>query len=779
MNNDLHQWYLDINNSLEGVKKYEDLIEDYYKNLHFTIDRQLIKPFLSGFYKKDPFKKHVKDIILDKFFLSGIVALVIAVLSVLYQIFTFDDGVWAAFGEILPMLKVAAIVGGISLIVVCALMVVFNFINHKRIVKTLAKLEEELKPIMITIPSHYRSYNKMTLISQTYFAVKGVLPDQALQVCDDNLDKLPERSIPGIMFDLPFKNSLIKDPAYTAGESKIETSEIGEDYEYTNEFLPSDIKQKTFQGSNNAEEDLNKMIGLDSVKEQIEKLKSRIAYFGSTGNGGNHMAFLGGAGTGKTSVSRVVTKILYDLGYIKKNQYVEISGDYLRSGSSDRAAAIIEYSYGGVLFIDEAYLLYDKNGRGNEAIGILLKAMEDHRKDFVCILAGYEEQMTRLIASNEGFSSRIKHTIYFPDYTVDEMFDIFLSFIDNYNGKKYSISEDAVPLLKETFELEKKSSSFGNARTVRNAVDTIMDYYVDRNIQNNSDTKIIELSDVEKYNQDRRRIILHELKNSSAVNQIDESIIRLSELKSKLHTGAEQPIQAFNEMVGLETLNEPLQLLKNQKEFYNEVKPQKILIVGDCGKSTIASILTGYLYQLGYIQENKYLEISAEFFKGSYVGHTTKRAEAIISYASGGVLLIKNINRLVNSSDSFDVEVLGVINDAINNNENVCIIVGDTDSTYIRNMSSAFDIIYNIPTYTKEQLCQIFINQAKQDGFTVNDDAISKIKTMISTNTSVRLMLNYYNNAKKKHMSNFTEENKYIISAEDIEMPVIRLSIRK
>ena len=125
------------------------------------------------------------------------------------------------------------------------------------------------------------------------------------------------------------------------------------------------------------------------------------------------------------------------------------------------------------------------------------------------------------------------------------------------------------------------------------------------------------------------------------------------------------------------------------------------------------------------------------------------------------------------------VEVLGVINDAINNNENVCIIVGDTDSTYIRNMSSAFDIIYNIPTYTKEQLCQIFINQAKQDGFTVNDDAINKIQTMISTNTSVRLMLNYYNNAKKKHMSNFTEENKYIISAEDIEMPVIRLSIRK
>ena len=94
-------------------------------------------------------------------------------------------------------------------------------------------------------------------------------------------------------------------------------------------------------------------------------------------------------------------------------------------------------------------------------------------------------------------------------------------------------------------------------------------------------------------------------------------------------------------------------------------------------------------------------------------------------------------------------------------------------------LSTAFDIIYNIPTYTKEQLCQIFINQAKQDGFTVNDDAISKIQTMISTNTSVRLMLNYYNNAKKKHMSNFTEENKYIISAEDIEMPVIRLSIRK
>ena len=86
-----------------------------------------------------------------------------------------------------------------------------------------------------------------------------------------------------------------------------------------NPALPSDIDTKTFNGSDDAEKDLNQMIGLDAVKDQIQKMRNRIQFYGSSdvGGGGNHMVFMGSAGVGKTTISRIITKIMYDFGYIK------------------------------------------------------------------------------------------------------------------------------------------------------------------------------------------------------------------------------------------------------------------------------------------------------------------------------------------------------------------------------------------------------------------------------------------------------------------------------
>lgn len=769
MNNDLHQWYMDIDAKLESVRKYEDAITKYHKNLKINLDPNMIKPFLTEFYKRDKFSKHVKSIILSSIIPSLILGGLTFLVSLITKIIKYDDGFIEAIKNIESLIALPIILAVVVLFACVGLSVLFHFLVNKTLIKKLSTYEQELRQLMISVPTNYRSFNKLTLISHAYYAVKGLTPEEAFKACDATLKSLPPRIIPGVMFDLPFKNSLVKDKFFTAGELKAESTES--DYEYENEFLPSDIKQKTFAGSTNAQIDLEKMIGLDSVKDQVEKLQNRIKFYGANSANGNHMMFVGSAGTGKTSVARIITKIMFDLGYIKKNQYVEISGDYLRSGSSDRALAIIEYSYGGVLFIDEAYLLYDKDGRGNDAIGILLKAMEDHRKDFVVILAGYEEQMTRLIASNEGFSSRIKHTIYFSDYTVEEMFDIFSFFIKNYNGKSYTIAEDAIPTLKSTFELEKKAKSFGNARTVRNAVDAIMDYYVDRSIATDTDTHIISIEDVENYSKDRKVALQHELKNSSAANQVDESIIRLSELKSKVQYGSDAPITDFNNLVGLTSFKQELDLLKNQKEFYNKADPQKILLIGpqNCGKRSLVKILTGYLYSNGYIDENKYLDISADFLKGSYVGHTTKRAESIISYATGGVLYIRDINMVANSDDAFAKEVLAAITNALSTD--LTIIIGDYDSDYIRSISNMFNIVYNFPTYTGEHLASIFVNKAKEDNFTITDAAFAKVKDILANKSSVRDALNLYNNAKKKHIANFTEDTRYILTDLDIEKP--------
>ena len=770
MYNDIHQWYLAVDEAIPTVEKYENAILKFFKTLKIDVSKRLLQPFLSKFYLKEKFSKHAVSLAASKLGSSFGLAFTVFLISYIYKCITDELGFLDSLKTNWPF---AAIIAGISFFVFEVGSMLITYLSYKSQVKTLQKYENELNDIMISLPSNYRNSEKMYHIAQVYYHKKGVAPEVAFDVADQMYSN--SKPIIGVFFDLPFRNDFVVEEEFSQGQQVIEKTE--EEKIKDNPNLPADIEGKTFNGSDDAKKDLDSMIGLASVKDQIEKLENRIKFYGEGSSNGNHMAFVGSAGTGKTTVARIVTKILFDLGYIKKNQYVEISGDYLRAGTTARVDAILEYSMGGVLFIDEAYMLYEKNGYGADATGILLKAMEDHRKDFVCILAGYEEQMTRLIASNEGFSSRIKHTIYFQDYTVDEMFDIFKYFISKYNGKSYTISEDAIPTLLEAFKLEKQAKSFGNARTVRNAVDSIMDYYVDRSINSNTDTGIILIEDVEKYFADRKVALQHELKNASAANQVDESIIRLSELKSKVKEGSENPDADFRKLVGLESFTKEIEILKNQKEFYNNATAQKILFIGEkgCGKSSLAKILTGYLYTLGYIAENKYLDISAEFLKGSYVGHTTKRAEAIVSYATGGVLFINNINMMANSDDSFSTEVLSVISNALESNLNI--IISDTDSPYLRSISGQFNIVYEFPKYNGEQLTKIFMSKASEDNFTVTQAAIDKVYSILENKNSTKDVINLYNNSKKKHISNFTEETKYILDEQDIEKPVMKFNL--
>ena len=759
---DVHQWYLAVNDAIPTTEKYEDTILKFYRKLLIKPDRQLETPFLTAFYNKEKYSKSIVRIIINALkwaFTGAIFAFITS------YVIAFINGTWK------ENLITASIAAGIAFAIVEGLDILLNFLSYKSIIKKLATMESNLKEVMISLPSGYRNSEKMRYIMQVYYAQKGVEPEVAFDIADEYYKKSHQKKIRGVMFDQPFRNDFIVEEEYTAGQQVVEKTE--DEKILDNPNLPGDIQSKTFRGSDDAKKDLDSMIGLMSVKDQIEKLENRIKFYGNQNNG-NHTQFLGSAGTGKTTVARIVTKILFDLGYIKKNQYVEISGDYLKAGSTARADAIMEYSMGGVLFIDEAYLLYDKNGYSSEAIGVLLKAMEDHRNDFVIILAGYEEQMTRLIASNEGFSSRIKHTIYFPDYIEDEMLDIFKFFISNYSGKSYKISDEAVPLLLETFSLEKQAKSFGNARTVRNAVDAIMDNYADRNINSGTDTKIIEVEDVQKYQDSRKIFLQHETKNSSAANNVDESIIRLSELKPKVKNGSENPDESFNNLIGFDSLKEEVNILKRQKEF-NNAKSQKILLVGEPGSGLpwLIPIITGYLYELGYIQENKYLNISADFLKGSYVGHTSKRAQAIISYATGGVLFIKHINDL--QDDTFSAEARAVILEAINN-EDLTIIIADYESELLNSIADQFNIVYHAPKQSAEILTKIFIKQAEDEGFTVSEAAVDKIKPMLN-NKNIKDAMNLYEKVKKKHIANFTEENKYIIVEDDVEKPKLKLNL--
>lgn len=242
----------------------------------------------------------------------------------------------------------------------------------------------------------------------------------------------------------------------------------------------SQIKKLTNKGSEDPYKDMKKLIGLRNVKDKMNEMVARMEFERSSKKmqiSSKHMAFLGSPGTGKTTVARIMTGFLYKNKYIKKNKCVEVDGNFLKSSTSADTAIktelIIREALGGVLFIDEAYALIEgSDGIGEQAVATLIKAMEDRKGEFVLILAGYTNEIKKLIQSNPGFESRIKDFMVFQDYNNEELKEIFVNMARDNN---FVVDANALDKLEERFERERNLSSFGNGRTARNILDECID----------------------------------------------------------------------------------------------------------------------------------------------------------------------------------------------------------------------------------------------------------------------------------------------------------------
>lgn len=225
-----------------------------------------------------------------------------------------------------------------------------------------------------------------------------------------------------------------------------------------------------------AREQLNQLIGLGSVKKEIDKMlrmvefnQQRIAKGLEPQEQSYHSVFLGNPGTGKTTVARIVGEVLYQKGIISQKKFIEVSRSNLVAGyigqTAKKTREVLESALGGVLFIDEAYSLSQgsENDFGKEAIDEILKFMEDHRKDMVIIFAGYTKEMSEFLQMNSGLASRIPHTFDFEDYTPDEIVKIGLLGLHN---AAYEVDEAAyADLVKNNYSL---TSDHSNGRWVRN-----------------------------------------------------------------------------------------------------------------------------------------------------------------------------------------------------------------------------------------------------------------------------------------------------------------------
>jgi SpoVK/Ycf46/Vps4 family AAA+-type ATPase len=246
-------------------------------------------------------------------------------------------------------------------------------------------------------------------------------------------------------------------------------------------------------------ERLDALIGLDDVKAQVHQKTALLRMNSLRAEKGlkvptvsHHLVFVGNPGTGKSTVARLVAGIYRAVGLLKKGTLIETDRSDLVAGylgqTAIKTAKVIDSALGGVLFIDEAYSLAEDHF-GEECISTLVKAMEDRRDELVVIVAGYPAEMQEFIEMNPGLESRFSTTIVFPDYTDDELVDIFRQLA---KGGDFTPTDGCIDRLREILAATPRDKGFGNGRFVRNMFEAAVGHHAWR-LRDETDLSVAEM----------------------------------------------------------------------------------------------------------------------------------------------------------------------------------------------------------------------------------------------------------------------------------------------
>ena len=479
-------------------------------------------------------------------------------------------------------------------------------------------------------------------------------------------------------------------------------------------------------------ESFNSMVGLSSVKAQIEKLRRRMK-FGDLKEPG-HYIFVGNPGTGKTTVARYMGHIMKSFGLLKHDEVVEYSAEsvkaeYISKRVNGNFDLIIEKAINGVLFIDEAYQLIN-DSVGERILDNLLTCALAHRKDLCIILAGYEENMDEMLEYNPGLKDRFVNRIVFDNYSGEELFEILIKTLveDNISFDE-EYQENAKRILYKYIPIISKENSFSNVRYIKDIfIPACKDAKNNRLTEQYGDSKIPPEE------------------NHLSGTDFDPSLLRYSTSEVKLVT-SNSALEKIDKLIGFENVKSVLRELLEQGETARRENMPDLLedlsfhwiLKGNpgTGKTTVAKLVGQVYKEMGVLSKGHTVIVKRQDLVGEYVGHTAPKTQKKIDEAIGGILFIDEAYTLKPSegrSGDFGQEAIDTILEQMSskNGQFGVIVAGyaeDMDRFINSNegLRSRFEQEFILPDYTAEELTKIFVSMSTNKGYYPDDELVNQL----------------------------------------------------